>query len=354
MPAGDVSVSEMAAALDIFKRELQQFQARGRHFQVVSTIRRSGSGSSSGTSFFSSPHPPTLSSQLPLKRLVVLDSSFNPPTVAHQWLATSALRDVWGREGLRPAESRLLLLLAVNNADKGVKPAAFEHRLAMMAAFARDLLRSLEHEEPTGGGAQHSPAGHTNEMARTQADIDAAEGLAIDIALTTFPYFHEKSAAIASSEFYSGRAVESKEQLFLAGFDTLIRIFNPKYYKPPVPENGVYDVNVTPMQSALDPFLGRAKLRITMRTDDDWGGKSEQLAYVDSMMHGDELENAGGRKEWAAMVELVDGVQAEKGAVSSTVARNAAKNGNWDALRSSVSSSVATYIQNQGLYSERS
>ena len=347
MPVGDGS--DMAAALDIFKRELQHFQSLGRHFQVVSTIRHPNSGAS----VFSRPQPPDVSSQFPLKRLVVLDSSFNPPTIAHQWLATSALRDVWRKEGLRPAESRLLLLLAVNNADKGVKPAAFEHRLTMMAAFARDLLRSSEQTESSIDKSPLPSDGGSSTL-KGQPSVDSAEDLAIDIALTTFPYFHDKSAAIASSEFYSGHGVESPEQLFLAGFDTLIRIFNPKYYKPPVPEEGIYDAHETPMQSALDPFLGRARLRITMRTDDDWGGKDEQLAYVDSMLHGDELENVGGRKEWASRVELVEGIQADEGAVSSTLARNAAKQEDWKALRSSVSEPVATYIQSQGLYSESS
>lgn len=51
------------------------------------------------------------------RHLYVLDSSFNPPTKAHFHMALSALRHDAPRDGLDV--KRLLLLLAVRNADKG-------------------------------------------------------------------------------------------------------------------------------------------------------------------------------------------------------------------------------------------
>src|SRR5271154_5614845 len=65
--------------------------------------------------------------------LYILDSSFNPPTKAHLKLSLSSL----------PAEqpSTVLLLLAIQNADKAAKPASFPHRLAMMELLAREIER---------------------------------------------------------------------------------------------------------------------------------------------------------------------------------------------------------------------
>ena len=76
--------------------------------------------------------------------------------------------------------TRVLLLLATNNADKAPRPAAFPHRLAMMYVFARDLAELLAAGPSPGPGT----------------------GMAIDIGVTTEPYFHSKSAAVAESPFY--------------------------------------------------------------------------------------------------------------------------------------------------------
>src|SRR5450432_1859290 len=56
----------------------------------------------------------------PPKTLYILDSSFNPPTLAHLRILTSALTEK------TPLPRRVLLLLATQNADKAQKPASFE------------------------------------------------------------------------------------------------------------------------------------------------------------------------------------------------------------------------------------
>lgn len=297
------------------------------------------------------------------RTLVVLDSSFNPPTLAHMHMATSAVRDLRAqkriaaevrggsaagqRYGATTGDVRLLLLLAVNNADKAPKPAAFEERLLMMEAFARDIQRAWRSLE------KHTVA-EGNEQARD--DDEATTPLPVDIGLTTHPYFHDKSAAIAASPEYevpssqtSNESEPHTRQIFLAGYDTLIRIFTPKYYASPVPEAGVDppQPDKTPMQIALDPFFARAQLRVTMRPDDDWGGREDQLGYIERIMHGGELEDVGGRRGWAGRVELVEGTSggAEGGVVSSTLAREAVKAKDWDRLRELVPSCVASLIE---------
>lgn len=284
----------------------------------------------------------------------MLDSSFNPPTRAHLGMATSALRDVVQevvRGGIKPSGTnvRLLLLLAVNNADKAPKPAPFDQRMALMWTFARDIQnRIFEREE----------MGQKKEQERTQDD----EGLNIDVALTTQPYFHEKSSAIAQSVFYgrpprSDKDEEVMEQVFLVGYDTLIRIFNPKYYGPPTSTAEVAVASgsnsSTPMQKALDPFFSRARLRVTLREDDEWGGKEDQLAYLGGVVTGEGLSKIGGRKEWGRRIEVVDGCKLGDEAVSSTYARDAAKNRDWDRLGRMVTPEVRAWIEGEKLYAEQ-
>lgn len=108
------------ALLSKFRTALQSFTASSSTtFQVLHTVP-------------SAPKSPT-------SKLFVLDSSFNPPNRAHLRIATTALLS-----STNTNPQRLLLLLATQNADKAPTPAAFEQRLAMMAIFAEDLVRSLK------------------------------------------------------------------------------------------------------------------------------------------------------------------------------------------------------------------
>ncbi len=334
--------------LHFFATALSTFESSSAPFEVISTLPPWQQQQQHGARQQS---PAPIRPQTPPRSLVVLDSSFNPPTIAHMRMARSALAAVERR--------RLLLLLSVNNADKAPKPAAFAQRLAMMLAFARDLQAGLVADD--GGEEREDKHEHKHEQ-------DAEGGLAIDLGLTTRPYFHDKSAAIAASGFYKpSREAEGgyddgqqqqqqPEQVFLAGYDTLVRIFNPKYYKAPASgEDGGGSSQAAPtppMQTALTPFFDSARLRVTMRADDEWGGRDEQAAYVDSLLHGDTLEAAGGRREWASRIALVEGAKASDKIVSSTMARTAARDQDWAELKTLVSPGVAEWIETQGLYTE--
>ena len=255
-----------------------------------------------------------------MKSLLVLDSSFNPPTLAHQRMALSALLDHGQTDAYSDKKhaSRVLLLLAINNADKAPKPAAFPQRLAMMYIFAQDLLRSSTTEL-------------TQQHQRHRCGCEA-----VDIAVTTEPYFHAKAHAIAASEFY-----RDPEQVYLTGFDTLIRIFNPKYYGP----GG--------MAASLEPFFARSRLRVTMRTDAEWGDAEAQRAYVAALSEG-ELQRVGGRTEWVERIEMVEGRKEGEEVVSSTKVREAVRRRDWEALKRLVSEDVAGWIREEGLYAEES
>lgn len=289
---------------------LRAFQSSSRTFQLLKTT--------------SKPTPPRKCTTL-----VVLDSSFNPPTIAHRHMAMTALHDLQNQRGLSTSTNdnagiRLLLLLAVNNADKPPKPASFEHRLLLMEHFAADIQREwreIHTEDKRSSGVVVPP---------------------VDIGLTKHPYFHDKSAAIAEANTeYAFEPVDAgSEQIFLAGYDTLIRIFNPKYYTEAA--DGV----ATPIQAALDPFLARARLRITMRTDGEWGDDDAQGEYFEGLLSGQELEKVGGRREWARKIEMVEALQGKDGLVlSSTEARVAIEKKDWALLKLLVPEGVAGVIE---------
>ena len=231
------------------------------------------------------------------KTLYVLDSSFNPPSKAHMQIATSALKNDKG-----PKPHRLLLLLATQNADKASKPASFEDRLAMMTLFAQELER--------------------------------ASAVPVDVAVTKLPYFHDKAAATDESGVYRGEP----QQVHLTGFDTLIRIFDTKYYPP---EHNF---------KVLAPFLGKHRLRVSYRTDDGWGGREEQEGYVKEIGEGGR-EREGAKREWADRIEMVEGGGNEEKVVSSTLARRAAKE-EPGRLGEYVDEKVAEWIKKEGLYRE--
>lgn len=358
--------------LDFFRSALDAFQSSPASFRVVCTLgprARDGPAALLQHRILATPQPQQPPPGGAAARLVVLDSSFNPPSAAHLRMAREAVvaelvrTKAWARQREEEEEGggagdgggggggggvRLLLLLAVRNADKAAKPAAFEQRLAMMWAFARDVRRALEEGE------------ETEEEEGNKRSTGA--GVAVDVALSTEPYFHAKSAAIAESDFYSGLERDGSkaqrdggtapEQVILAGYDTLIRIFDPKYYGPPSGIAEVSSAGETPIRRALDPFFRRARLRVTMRTDDEWGGEDEQRAYVERLVHGDEPEKIGGSREWAKRIELVDGRKEGEPAVSSTLAREAAKAQDWDRLVRLVPPEVKKWIEREKLYAD--
>ncbi|MCJ1308369.1 hypothetical protein MMC25_002022 [Agyrium rufum] len=289
-----------ASLVQTFRNALDNFLASKESFALLKSI------------------PSTLerlspSSQSPL--VYVLDSSFNPPTLAHARIALSALSSYHASQ---PKPPRLLLLLAVQNADKGVKPEPFEKRLALMTTFAEDLHESFSSQDS-------DPS-----KARVKAD------LAIDVGVTKHPYFTDKAAAISSSGAYGAPPIE---QVHLVGFDTLIRLFNTKYYPP---EHTL---------DSLGDLFKNHRLRVTYRTGSDWGERAEQYAYLQDIKDG-KRESEGGKAEWAEKIEMVEGRQASGGIISSTRIREAVQSHDEELVRQLCTSRVAQAIFEDGLYQD--
>jgi nicotinamide-nucleotide adenylyltransferase len=154
-------------------------------------------------------------------RISVLDSSFNPPTLAHLALANSHLPLEWTEGANAGSQESIdydakLLLLSVKNADKVLKPgdASYLQRLEMMSLLAQRITT-------------------TN----------------VAIAITNEPTFVQKSEALLA--FLKQKIVSPPTQTqptieltFIVGSDTLDRLFSPRYYP-----------SETNMRASLQKFL---------------------------------------------------------------------------------------------------
>lgn len=281
-----------------FRAALHAFSSSSSPFQILHTLN--------------SKHAACLPA--PLTKLHVLDASYNPPTKAHLAIATSALHD---DSSGSPSSKRLLLLLATSNADKSAQPASFEQRLEMMTILAQDTIRDLD-------------------RARTKEGDGTA--VLVDIGITKYPYFIDKASAIEESGAYlSDRTGKGPEQVHLIGFDTLLRLLDPKYYPS---GQGI---------GPLGPFFEKCRVRVTTRTDDAWGDMDAQDAFVKVLADGI-MEEKGGRKEWASRIELVKGRSAAREPVSSTKVRDAARRLDPDSLGTLVTEGIRRYILDSRLY----
>ncbi|KAI9652749.1 MAG: hypothetical protein M1821_007823 [Bathelium mastoideum] len=294
-----ILVSRVRSQLPSLTTALETFQASSSAFSILRTINR--------------PTSPTIP-----KTLFVLDSSFNPPSRAHLTLATSVLT----REANKPngglqkyAEPwRLLLLFSTHNADKAPSAASFEQRLAMMCVFADDLLDVLR------GCGQLST------------------GVAIDIGVTTQPYYTDKSAAIeSSSPMYYPSAPHHPRHVHLCGFDTLTRILNPKYY-----------ASFSPPLSALAPYFSAGHgFRVMQRPDEEYGSAEQQDQLLRDLAGGS-MRQLGGMEEWTMKIDMVRGDEAI--GISSTRVRKAAKAGDWMEVRRLCTTGVAEWVKLQAIY----
>lgn len=296
-------ISAMRALLPGFESALQSFAAASAKFCVVRTVN---------------------AAKIQPSTLYILDSSFNPPSIAHLTLITSALK-----EHAYPERNpcRVLLLFSTQNADKAPSPASFAQRIALMSIFAEDLSNRLK-----------------TEVNQRNAGIARVP---IDVGLTKEPYYNDKSVAIADTQppIYPS----SPSHVYLVGYDTLTRFCNPKYYP-----------SHHPPLSALRPFFdANHKLRVTQRPTDTEDASStagfdtpeEQEAYLQSLTQGRHVA-AGFEAAWGHQIVMTKAEGAV--GVSSTRVRRAAHEGRWDDVGELCTEAVALWIRDQNLYSEES
>lgn len=311
-----------------------------------------------------------LSSPLPPpKTLFILDSSFNPPSIAHAALAQSAfLDDCNSSSSSQPSQPsqqqkekekkeyesphRLLLLFAVTNADKIAAPASFEHRLAMMTVFARDLqdfFASLTERGQGQGQEQEQKEEqkqHKDENENEEQKEKQHPPMAIDIGVTKYPFYTDKSRAIESEGYPT-----HPRHIHLLGYDTLTRIFTAKYY---------IQQNFNPPFAALQPYFDKGyELRVTLRPDSSSSSagptssvekEDQKTSFLSNLTDPrGEMQKNGAQALWARQIEFVSPQHAEMG-VSSTRIREAVKRGEWEVVRELCTPRVAGWVEREGLY----
>ncbi|KAJ2658855.1 hypothetical protein IW148_004498 [Coemansia sp. RSA 1199] len=163
-------------------------------------------------------------------RVGVMDSSFNPPHYCH-----GAYMECLGIMELMPAargqhawsEARVLgidaflLLLAAENADKPLKGSSLEQRMRMVDMLATTVVKDTTAD--------------TWHLWKSRAQFDASNLHNMAIGMVNSPRFVDKCKAVSDVvqsewERTKGGPVPRVLSYFAMGWDTLIRVFDPKYY----------------------------------------------------------------------------------------------------------------------------
>ncbi|KZT41863.1 Nucleotidylyl transferase [Sistotremastrum suecicum HHB10207 ss-3] len=244
-------------------------------------------------------------------RISVLDSSFNPPTLAHFALATAPLPKHDGGEhtGRTEGYDGQMLLLSVRNADKSLKPgdATFVQRLDLMVRLAK-AIESRPSSSP-GGVA----------VACIDEPIFAQKAPKLNASLSE----RLRSFAISTSS----HSIPSIQFDFLVGYDTLERLFAERYYAS-------HDHMLKTLRIFLSPQEQNSRIISAYRANAD----------------NDSLEKLSGIQEFLGTkrVLTIDIGQWESSLSSTEVRRLVGESDQrWTSM---VPEGVKEYIQENGLY----
>lgn len=151
-------------------------------------------------------------------QVLILDSSFNPPHLGHLSMIRQGAIDI-NSTGISLSTincKSVILLFSVQNADKASQEISnYVMRLQMMKAMCDFINEEL--------------------------------GLACGIGITDASLFVDKANLV--SEWLNNKAIET---IFLVGYDTIVRVFDQKYYSVPV-------------QKAMKPFFAKSKMCVFLR-----------------------------------------------------------------------------------------
>lgn len=231
----------------------------------------------------------------------VLDASFNPPHLAHAKLVKLALEH-YAHIGSQAIS--ILFLLATNNADKSAQDiTSLARRLDMMQLLAQDIL-------------------------------DSSPLQSISLGITKHARFVDKLHALNSLN-------HGTTYTFLIGFDTLVRILDPKYYDPNIP-----------LAQSLLPLMDNASFLVLSRRPDSVSNTPQamdadidnQVRFVDQLRRGN---IPGLPASWADKIHVIEAT-ADTDQVSSSAARKLSSQG--ESTNAIVSDRIAAYIKEYKLY----
>ena len=238
--------------------------------------------------------------------ILILDSSFNPPTLAHMALVQATINH------FPPSTfTHCLFLFTTKNVDKQLSGASPSQRLDMMTLLAKKQTL------PTAVGVTTSGR-----------FVDKATDL-----LNTFP--NNATATATTTKF-----------CFILGYDTLIRLLDPKYYHP------------ISVQEALHPFFQHSTLVCVDRDGygdmdgfwqkhkEDWVNKDGKITRI--VLNDPKVETISS----SLVRSVVSNTKSTTSNTTTTTETTDAVASRQEELETMVDIDVANYIRNQGLYSE--
>lgn len=235
-----------------------------------------------------------------IKRICILDSSFNPPHLGHLSLVKESLN--YNFNEIQSEDKIVLLLLSVKNADKIVpQPASFDHRLEMMIKLADYINTSFK--------------------------VD------VKVGLTNHAKFVDKSESIKAYLNDNLLLTSGTRLTFLVGFDTLVRILDPKYY------------TTGTLQQCLNSFFEISDLFCLTRNDGSISLEG-QFQYLESMSNG-KLENIP--KSWSSKIFLFHNESLRLSEISSSYIRTNIREGKEEWFDKSIPD-IRNYIIKEGIY----
>lgn len=301
--------------------------------------------------------------------IAVLDSSFNPPTLAHETIASSSFpprftpshpaslglttgidrdpdqpSDFNSKSADNPYTARLLLF-SFRNVDKHLKPhdPSVLQRVEMILLLAKRVGERTGQEvgvglvdEPTFAGkdgvvrewlerrfAKQPPSASSGDTQVAHSRDGTSDCITERI-----------GSSPATDDFQLEKDLQARhpevELTFLIGTDTLIRFFDPKYYPP------------NEMLPILSDFFTRSSIVSSQR-----GEEATSQGVEIGVLSRPEV------KEWvkSGKVRLSGSFKEGREDVSSTRVREAIKHGGGEELlKELVNDDVREYIESEGLY----
>ncbi|WVF68658.1 hypothetical protein IAT40_003429 [Kwoniella sp. CBS 6097] len=339
------------------------------HWPLPRSIPQSSASSSSALSLThaSSSTSSTRSAQAVRRRvhIAILDSSFNPPTLAHQAIAfskfppptptttsastaPSACSSPASISDGPPEYNARLLLFSARNVEKTLKStdATPEQRVEMMSILSSNRQQSNPHES-VGVGLINEPT-------------FVGKAAIIRSYLASLPHLKGKEKE------EEGEEVEV-DLSFLVGTDTLVRFFDPRFYPPGQMDSKIEDYFApyqTPRKSSSDSALasesddGNLGAQDSSRSNLNRSGSGAYLVSArrgkDSTVRAleEEIMNRDGISQWtqAGKVRLLGTGHEGWEEISSTRVREAVKSKDWERVKDLAGKEIAVYIQSEGLY----
>ncbi|WRT69472.1 uncharacterized protein IL334_006458 [Kwoniella shivajii] len=271
------------------------------------------------------PNGSKTSSSLPPIHISILDSSFNPPTTAHQSIAFSTFPSHYPTSSSSSSTSS-----SSSSNGPSTSPPSYTARLLLFSA--RNVEKTLKSSDATPSQRVEMMSILSNTRSNSNPDEAVAVGLVNE------PTFVGKASIIR--EYLSSLNLHLQERridlTFLVGTDTLVRFFDPRFY----PENKMEEK----IKEFFSPYPeGSGAYLVSARR----GADDTDRALEDEILNRDKV------RQWVSQgkVRLLGTGHEGREEISSTKVRQAIVTRHWEQVERMTGKDIAKYIREKGLYS---